>query len=226
VMQSPNRFAFSDMATLRAYQAHVDAAGRPGQAQPQQPQPQGTPYNPQQGQPFGAWSPQPAQSANARQPSGWSPPSGSMLDQALRDRASLGATNQPGAAFPLPQQQPGNQWPPRGSVPPSQQGPSFSHPVAQRTGPSPQPQGGGQSQGPSFSHPVAQYLPAFQFRATDFMGNQFNNPGAFTAQQGATAHALNQQRTQQILNMFTNGTPLGGLNPMAAYHQGQQMLRG
>jgi hypothetical protein len=116
-----------------------------------------------------------------------------------------------------------------------QQGQNFggfgSHPVAQylpaqRTGPSPQPQGGGQSQGPSFSHPVAQYLPAFQFRATDFMGNQFNNPGAFTAQQGATAHALNQQRTQQILNMFTNGTPLGGLNPMAAYHQGQQMLQG
>jgi hypothetical protein len=67
-----------------------------GQAQPQQPQPQGTPYNPQQGQPFGAWSPQPAQSANAQQPSGWSPPSGSMLDQALRDRASLGTTNQPG----------------------------------------------------------------------------------------------------------------------------------
>jgi len=29
-----------------------------GLAQPQQPQSQGTPYNPQQGQPFGAWSPQ------------------------------------------------------------------------------------------------------------------------------------------------------------------------
>jgi hypothetical protein len=30
----------------------------PSAAQPQQPQSQGTPYNPQQGQPFGAWAPQ------------------------------------------------------------------------------------------------------------------------------------------------------------------------
>lgn len=31
----------------------------PDSAQPKQPQPQGTPYNPQQGQPFGAWGQQP-----------------------------------------------------------------------------------------------------------------------------------------------------------------------
>jgi hypothetical protein len=34
-----------------------------GLARPQQPQSQGTPYNPQQGQPFGAWSPQPGSQA-------------------------------------------------------------------------------------------------------------------------------------------------------------------
>jgi hypothetical protein len=75
-------------------------------------------------------------------------------------------------------------------------------------------------------HPLANVLPPFQFQATDFMGNQFNNPGAFTAQQGATAQALNQQRGQQIGNMFTQGTPLGPLNPFAAYQQGQQMVQG
>jgi len=69
-------------------------------------------------------------------------------------------------------------------------------------------------------------LPPFQFQATDFMGNQFNNPGAFTAQQGAMAQALNQQRTQQIGNMFTQGTPMGSLDPFAAYGQGQQMMQG
>jgi len=104
--------------------------------------------------------------------------------------------------------------------PPASQAQAFQFGGTQPPGQAPGPQG------PPFSHPLAQHLPAFQFRATDFMGNQFNNPGAFTAQQGATAHALNQQRTQQILNMFTNGAPLGGLNPMAAYYQGQQMLQG
>jgi hypothetical protein len=69
-------------------------------------------------------------------------------------------------------------------------------------------------------------LPPFQFQATDFMGNQFNNPGAFTAQQGAMAQALNQQRSQQIGNMFTQGTPMGSLDPFAAYGQGQQMMQG
>jgi hypothetical protein len=75
-------------------------------------------------------------------------------------------------------------------------------------------------------HPLANFLPPFQFHATDFMGNQFNNPGAFTTQQGAMAQALNQQRGQQIGNMFTQGTPLGPLNPFAAYQQGQQMVQG
>jgi hypothetical protein len=75
-------------------------------------------------------------------------------------------------------------------------------------------------------HPLANVLPPFQFQATDFMGNQFNNPGAFTAQQGATAQALNQQRGQQIGNMFAQGTPMGSLNPFAAYQQGQQMVQG
>jgi hypothetical protein len=67
--------------------------------------------------------------------------------------------------------------------------------------------------------------PPFQFRATDFMGNQFNNPGEFTSQQGAMLQALNQQRSQQIGNMFTQGTPMGSLDPFAAYGQGQQMLQ-
>jgi hypothetical protein len=71
-----------------------------------------------------------------------------------------------------------------------------------------------------------QQPPPFQFSATDFMGNQFNNPGALAAQQGAMAQALNQQRSQQIGNMFTQGTPMGSLNPAAAYGQGQEMIRG
>jgi hypothetical protein len=74
-------------------------------------------------------------------------------------------------------------------------------------------------------HPLADMLPAFQFRARDFAGNQFNNPAAFTAQQGAMAHALNQQRGQQINDMFTQGKPLSSLNPMLAYGQGQQMIK-
>ena len=63
-------------------------------------------------------------------------------------------------------------------------------------------------------------IPSFQFRATDFMGNQFDNPSAFTAQQGAMAQALNQQRSQQI----SQGS-FGSLNPALAYQQGQQMIQ-
>jgi hypothetical protein len=74
-------------------------------------------------------------------------------------------------------------------------------------------------------NPLADMLPAFQFRARDFAGNQFNNPAAFTAQQGAMAQALNQQRGQQINDMFTQGRPLSSLNPMLAYGQGQQMIK-
>ena len=60
----------------------------------------------------------------------------------------------------------------------------------------------------------------FQFRATDFMGNQFSDPAAFTAQQGAMTQALNQQRAQQI----SQGN-FGPLNPSLAYRQGQEMLQ-
>lgn len=63
-------------------------------------------------------------------------------------------------------------------------------------------------------------LPPFQFRATDFMGNRFDNPGDFTAQQGAMAQALNQQRSRQI----SQGN-FGPLNPQLAFQQGQQMIQ-
>lgn len=64
-------------------------------------------------------------------------------------------------------------------------------------------------------------IPPFQFRATDFMGNQFSDPGAFTAQQGAMAQALNQQRAQGI-----GQGQFGSLNPQLAYQQGAEMLQG
>lgn len=66
-------------------------------------------------------------------------------------------------------------------------------------------------------------LPTFQFRGTDFMGNTYDNPAAMTAQQGAMAQALNQQRAQQVSNL---GAPLMPLNPFAAYQQGLQMTQG
>lgn len=69
-------------------------------------------------------------------------------------------------------------------------------------------------------------IPAFQFSATDFMGNQYSNPAAFSTQQGAMTQALNQQRSAQINNMYTQGTPLSSLNPQMAYNQGMQMLQG
>ena len=64
-------------------------------------------------------------------------------------------------------------------------------------------------------------IPSFQFRATDFMGNQFSDPGAFTAQQGAMAQALNQQRAQGI-----GQGQFGPLNPQLAYQQGAEMVQG
>lgn len=66
-----------------------------------------------------------------------------------------------------------------------------------------------------------QGVPSFQFQATDFMGNTYDNPGAFTAQQGAMAQALNQQRAGQV-----ESQNFGALNPFAAYQQGQQMMQG
>jgi hypothetical protein len=87
-----------------------------------------------------------------------------------------------------------------------------------------QPQNMGQQQQGGFSG--FPQMPAFEFRGTDFMGNQFNNPTAMTNQQGAMTQALNQQRAGQIGNLFTQGTPMSALDPMAAYQQGQQMLQG
>jgi hypothetical protein len=82
-----------------------------GLAQPQQPQSQGTPYNPQQGQPFGAWSPQPAGGlqggtwgAIGRQPN---PFGGSAMPaQPAGPPASWGQPihgQQVGSQFPMPQ---------------------------------------------------------------------------------------------------------------------------
>jgi len=224
------------------------SASSPGQARSKQ-QPSGTPYNPQQGQnfagfgsqqggAFSAWNPNIANNAQAPRPPASQDQAfqfGGVQPQMPNFPQRAGFFNNTNASVaPTP-----GGWPahsgdtprseavaPRQRQAPGPQGPARNPPAGGFGPPHPVPQLPGQTPGPSFSHPLAQHLPAFQFRATDFMGNQFNNPGAFTAQQGATAHALNQQRTQQILNMFTNGTPLGGLSPMAAYHQGQQMLQG
>jgi hypothetical protein len=67
-----------------------------------------------------------------------------------------------------------------------------------------------------------QQMPSFQFQATDWMGNTYDNPAAFNNQQGAWAAALNNQRQQQI----QGNAPMGSLNPFAAYQQGQQMIQG
>lgn len=79
----------------------------------------------------------------------------------------------------------------------------------------------GQNQGFQMYGQAAVPLPTFQFRGTDFMGNQYDNPGSFTAQQGATANALNAQRAQQI-----NTQQPGRLDPFAAYQQGQRDIQG
>jgi len=79
----------------------------------------------------------------------------------------------------------------------------------------------GQNQGFQMYGQAAVPLPTFQFRGTDFAGNQYDNPAAFTAQQGATANALNAQRAQQI-----NNQQLGRLDPFAAYQQGQRDIQG
>ena len=53
------------------------------------------------------------------------------------------------------------------------------------------------------------------------MGNQFSDTGALTAQQGAMAQALNQQRAQGI-----GQGQFGPLNPQMAYQQGAEMVQG
>jgi hypothetical protein len=143
---------------------------------------------------------------------------------------------QPGQAQPKQQQSQGTSYNPQGNAP-NMSAYGGQQPLSEwRTQPSPGTgyandghaqflggqQGMGQQQGGFSGFPQ---VPAFQFRGTDFMGNQFNDPTAMTNQQGAMAQALNQQRMGQIGNLFTQGTPMSSLDPMAAYRQGQQMIQ-
>jgi hypothetical protein len=184
----------------------------PGAAQPQQPQPQGTPYNPQQG--GGAFGGVPASAAQ--------PPKnlGALIayapQQGAPDARPLGPQQAPAFSAGVPQHfdfslQPGRDYPmPEGLGPagPQQQ--------------FPQP-----SQQAFPTHPLAGVLPNFQFAARDFAGNVFDNPNDFNRQQGAFTQALNNQRGEQIMGLFGGiRNQLSPLNPMAAYQQSQQMLQG
>lgn len=86
---------------------------------------------------------------------------------------------------------------------------------------------GGPATDPRWSHNGGQWqsgqpqMPAFQFSGgSDWTGNQFTNPSAMLAQQGAMAQALNQQRSQQVAQ--GNFAPL---SPQLAYQQGAQMIQ-
>ena len=64
-------------------------------------------------------------------------------------------------------------------------------------------------------------IPPFQFVGTDFMGGQYSDPSSMSAQQGAMAMALLQQRQGQI----QRGQGLSTLDPQLAYRQGLEMLQ-
>lgn len=168
----------------------------PSQAQPQQ-QSQGTPYNPQQGGNFAAYAP--------RQPA-----SGPTVHQIQQQQLDARRANNAQRAAEFARSQPAKMQPGAPGMMGFQQPAGLSQFAGMN---------------PAGFNPFGN-IPPFQFTGTDFMGNRFNNPGDMTAQQGAMVQALNNQRSQQIGNMFTNGAPLSPLNPALAYQQGQQMLGG
>lgn len=62
--------------------------------------------------------------------------------------------------------------------------------------------------------------PSFQFRASDSFGNTYSSPADLTAQQGAMAQAINEQRARQIAS-----GRFGPIDPQAAYASGRNMVQ-
>jgi hypothetical protein len=183
-----------------------------GQAQPSQPQSQGTPYNPQQGQPFGAWSPQqppasrgqpihgqqggsqfPMPQPSQAGPPGWSPQPGSQAVPGPVPGTTM---------FRPPMNQPQG-WEPHHFLPrpgemlaPSQvPQPGGGRPVSQPGQRTPITQGPGQRPGGAYSPMPAgtpqSLLPFFE-QAQQFF------PAMNPFQQREAAHQIrNQQESQQ-----------------------------
>lgn len=80
------------------------------------------------------------------------------------------------------------------------------------------------SQGTPYGAPDMSAYKPFTSTTTDWMGNTYSSPQAASNQQGAAAWAMNQQRGQQIGDMYSRGTAPSPLDFNAAYKSGQQML--